>query len=156
MNSIFIIINDYCRRYAAYTISIKITMLYTCGTPSSRAASTKLSRSWRRDPAERTWQLTKSAKKRTKYLDSSHLALFRFSFNVRSSNSTHWRKNVKFIIYNQDIIFLFSSSNKHVILLANVNVTTTSKSNMNIMLVHKSNLFNFLMQLLIILLFSYF
>jgi hypothetical protein len=71
------------------------------------------------------------------------LALFRFSFNVRSSNSTHWRKNVKFIIYNQDIIFLFSSSNKHVILLANVNVTTTSKSNMNIMLVHKSNLFNF-------------
>ena len=61
----------------------------TCGTPSSRAASTKLSRSWRRDPADRTWQLTKSAKNRTKYLDSSHLALFKLSFKARSSISTH-------------------------------------------------------------------
>ena len=61
----------------------------TCGTPSSNAASTKLSSNCRREPAEITWQLTRSETKRTKYRASSHLELFRQSFNDRISNSTH-------------------------------------------------------------------
>ena len=61
----------------------------TWGTPSSNAASTKLSRSCRREPADITWQFTRSDTKRTKYRASSHLELFKQSFNERINNSTH-------------------------------------------------------------------
>ena len=62
----------------------------TWGTPSSRAASTKLSNNCSKDPAEMTWQFTKSAIKRTKYLASSHFDPdFKHSFKFRMSNSTH-------------------------------------------------------------------
>ena len=51
----------------------------TCGTPSSRAASTKLSRSWSREPAETTWQFTRSDMNLNRNLASAQRKLFNAS-----------------------------------------------------------------------------
>ena len=84
----------------SYPLEVLLLWFFTCGTPSSNAASTKLSNNWRRDPAEMTWQFTRSETKRTKYRASSHLELFKQSFNDRIRSSTHWKSRMFRIYYS--------------------------------------------------------
>lgn len=84
--------NKFSKKYLslkAYESSLGNCNYCTWGTPSSIDASTIFDRSWTREPAAITWQLTKSAKNRREYLAESHRQPLRDSLKLRTMYSTN-------------------------------------------------------------------